>query len=207
MKLVKYIESIYEEARPKVEERWKEFVELGKNGSELELFSELSFCVLTANWSAKGGIRAQKNIGPEGFSKLDADELEYALRKIGHRFPKARAQYIVSNRWIIGTIRHLFVLPYYQIREFLVKNIKGIGWKESSHFLRNVGYGEVAILDKHILRLMMENGLIDSIPKGWTKKKYLDYENRLKVLEKHFNEPIGKLDLYLWYLVKKDVDK
>jgi len=49
MKLVKYIESIYEEARPKVEERWKEFVELGKNGSELELFSELSFCVLTAN--------------------------------------------------------------------------------------------------------------------------------------------------------------
>jgi len=53
----------------------------------------------------------------------------------------------------------------------------------------------------------MENGLIDSIPKSWTKKKYLDYENRLKVLEKHFNEPIGKLDLYLWYLVKKDVDK
>lgn len=207
MKLVKYIESIYEEARPKVEERWKEFVELGKNGSELELFSELSFCVLTANWSAKGGIKAQKEIGIDGFVKLEIDELEYALRKVGHRFPSMRAQYIVSNRWIIGTIRHLFVLPYYQIREFLVRNIKGIGWKEASHFLRNVGYGEVAILDKHILRLMMENGLIDSIPKGWTKKKYLDYENRLKVLEKHFNEPIGKLDLYLWYLVKKDVDK
>ncbi|KLO20987.1 DNA lyase [Marinitoga sp. 1197] len=207
MKLIKDIENIYTEAKPLVEKRWNEFVSLGKNGSEKELFSELSFCVLTANWSAKGGIKAQKEIGINGFTELEIDDLEYALRRVGHRFPKARAQYIVSNRWIIGTIRHLFVLPYYQIREFLVKNIKGIGWKESSHFLRNVGYGDVAILDKHILRLMLENELIDSIPKGWTKNKYLEYEKRLKILEKHFNEPIGKLDLYLWYLVKKEIDK
>ncbi|SHF29956.1 N-glycosylase/DNA lyase [Marinitoga hydrogenitolerans DSM 16785] len=207
MKLIKDIENIYDEAKPLVEKRWQEFVELGKRGSEKELFSELSFCVLTANWSAKGGIKAQKEIGVEGFVNLNIDELEYTLKKVGHRFPSKRAQYIVSNRWIIGTIRHLFVLPYYQVREFLVKNIKGIGWKEASHFLRNVGYGEVAILDKHILRLMLVDNLIDSIPKGWTKKRYLDYEKRLKVLEKYFNEPIGKLDLYLWYLVKKDVDK
>ncbi|MBM7559717.1 N-glycosylase/DNA lyase [Marinitoga litoralis] len=208
MKLIKDIEEIYDEAKPLVENRWQEFVELGKNGDEKELFSELCFCVLTANWSAKGGIKAQHEIGPDGFLNLEIDELEYALRKVGHRFPKARAQYIVSNRWVVRSLKHLFLLPYYQIREFLVKNIKGIGWKESSHFLRNVGYGEVAILDKHILRLMVENNLIDSIPKGWTKNRYLDYEKRLKnALEKHFNEPIGKLDLYLWYLVKKSVDK
>jgi N-glycosylase/DNA lyase len=208
MKLIKDIEEIYDEAKPLVEERWQEFVDLGKNGNEKELFSELCFCVLTANWSAKGGIKAQKEIGPDGFIELEPDELEYALRKVGHRFPRARAQYIVSNRWVIRTIKHLFVLPYYQIREFLVKNIKGIGWKEASHFLRNVGYGEVAILDKHIMRLMLENELIESIPKGWTKNRYLDYEKRLKnALESHFNEPIGKLDLYLWYLVKKSVDK
>ncbi|AEX85127.1 thermostable 8-oxoguanine DNA glycosylase [Marinitoga piezophila KA3] len=208
MKLVEDIKNIYDEAKPLVEKRWSEFVELGKNGSEEELFSELCFCILTANWSAKGGIKAQKEIGINGFIELPLDELELALRKVGHRFPRARAQYIVSNRWIIGKIKPLFFLPYYHFREFIVNNIKGIGWKEASHFLRNIGYGDVAILDKHIMRLMLENQLIDEIPKGgWTKKRYLEYEKRLKVLEEYFNEPIGKLDLYLWYLVKKDVDK
>jgi N-glycosylase/DNA lyase len=204
--LVLQVEKIFKEATPMVEKRWEEFLALGKNGSEEELFGELSFCVLTANWSARGGIKAQKEIG-DGFVRFSKSDLENALKKVGHRFPLARASYIISNRWLVGKMRDVLSMPTFEAREYVVKNVKGIGWKEASHFLRNAGKGDVAILDKHIMRMMLGAGIIDEIPKGWSKKRYLDYEARLKPLAEYFHMPLGKLDLYLWYNVKKSVDK
>ncbi len=204
--IVTEVEKIFDEATPLVEEKWQVFLSVGRKANEEELFSELSFCVLTANWSALGGIKAQNEIG-KGFVHFSLSELENALKKVGHRFPNARANYIVSNRWIIGNLKEVLNMPTLEAREYLVKNVKGIGWKEASHFLRNVGKGEVAILDKHIMRMMLSAHLIDEIPKGWTKKRYLDYESRLGPIAKHFDMPLGKLDLYLWYSVKKRVDK
>ena len=58
-----------------------------------------------------------------------------------------------------------------------------------------------------MLRVMLQYELIDEIPKGWTKKKYLDYEERLKNVAEGFGECLGKLDLYLWYMIKHTVDK
>jgi len=202
--LVNHLEGIRDEARTLVETRWEEFENLKKNGDEEELFAELSFCVLTANWSAQGGIKAQKTIG-RGFATLPQEELAEMLVSVGHRYPQARAEYIVSNRWIIGRLKALIEEP--DPREFLVKNVKGLGWKESSHFLRNVAFCDYAILDKHVLRVMQRYGLIDEIPKGWTKKKYLDYEERLKRVAESFGECLGKFDLYLWYMIKHTVDK
>ena len=204
--LVEVVQSVWNEASPEVERRWREFQLLGKEGEEEALFNELSFCVLTANWSAQGGIKAQKEIG-NGFLELSEENLELELRNVGHRFPRARASYIVANRWIVGNLKEVICQPESQAREYLVKNIKGIGWKEASHFLRNVGKGDVAILDKHILRLMLEAKLIEDIPKGWSKKKYLNYEEKLRPVAQYFSISLGKLDLYLWYSVKKRVDK
>jgi len=204
--LINLIKSIWNEATPLVESRWKEFVEIGENGSEEELFSELSFCVLTANWSARGGIIAQKKIG-DGFCNLSQEELVKKLKEVGHRFPFARAKYIVQNRWIVGKLRKVTLMPPEEAREYIVKNVKGIGWKESSHFLRNVGIGNFAILDKHIMRLMKTSGIIDELPKGWTKSRYLDYESRLIRVAEYFDVLPGKLDLYMWYLEKNTVDK
>ncbi len=206
-KLVNLIKNVWWEATPLVESRWEEFVEVGKNGSEKELFSELSFCVLTANWSAKRGIFAQGKIG-DGFYTFPQEKLEKTLKEVGHRFPSARARYIVENRWIVGKLKELIVsAPPKEVREYIVENVKGIGWKESSHFLRNIGIGDFAILDKHIMRLMKTSEIIDEIPKSWTKSRYLDYESRLIPVAEYFNLPLGKLDLYMWYLIKNSVDK
>ncbi len=198
------VEEIREEAKPLVEERWAEFVELGQNGTNEELFSELSFCVLTANWSANGGIKAQKKIG-SGFAYLSEEELSQKLREVGHRYPEARAKYIVQNRWIVEKIR--VVLKMDDVREYLVDNIKGIAWKESSHFLRNIGFPDFAILDKHVLSMMNSFGLIDELPKSLNKKKYLMYENTLRNVAEKFGEPLGKFDLYIWYSIKGKVEK
>lgn len=203
-KLLKNLESIREQAKPLVESRWEEFEKLRQEGSEEDLFSELCFCILTANWSAQGGIKAQKIIG-RGFVYMSKEELVSKLREVGHRYPEARAEYIISNRWIIGKLKEL--IKQEDPREYIVKNVKGLGWKESSHFLRNIAFTNYAILDKHVLRIMNKYGLIEEIPKGWTKKRYLDYEERLRKVADMFGEHLGKFDLYLWYMIKKTVDK
>ncbi|MCD6551564.1 MAG: DNA lyase, partial [Thermotoga sp.] len=121
--------------------------------------------------------------------------------------PQKRAEFIVANRWLVGRLRELVNGDPFLSREFLVKNARGIGWKESSHFLRNAGVEDLAILDKHVLRLMKTHGLIEEFPKGWSKRRYLYTEDVLRKVAEAFHEPLGKLDLYLWYLVKGRVDK
>lgn len=207
MSLFSELKAIRLEAKPLVEQRFRSFVALGSSGTEEELFSELSFCVLTANWSAQKGIRAQQELGPEGFLFLSPRRLEEELSRVGHRYPSARARYIVENRKLFGYLRNVISLETDQARDFLRREAKGIGWKESSHFLRNVGREDVAILDRHVMKLMVRYSIANEIPKSWSKKKYVFYENLLREQSEKFGEPLGKFDLYLWYFVKGRVDK
>jgi N-glycosylase/DNA lyase len=58
--------------RKLVKNRLKEFQELHKASSE-EIFKELCFCILTANFNAEKSIRIQKEIG-DGFLHLSEHE-------------------------------------------------------------------------------------------------------------------------------------
>ena len=206
--LIEKLNSIKPVIKERVEERFQEFTDLGKNGDKYQLFSELSFCVMTANWSSKGGIKAQKYIGEKSFAELPEDKLNKKMKEVGHRFPNTRTKYIVANRWIIDQLPQLIKKDPFETRKYIAKNVKGIGWKEASHFLRNIGVKDLAILDKHIMRIMHKNNMISEIPKsGWSEKKYFDVENKLKPLSLKFGEDMGKLDLYLWYLAKGSIDK
>lgn len=206
--LIEKFMNIRNQIKPLINKRIIEFENLGKNGTEYQLFSELCFCVMTANWSSKGAIKAQKLIGENNFAQLPLDKLKIKFKEAGHRFPNARSEYVVKNRWVIGELRNIISLPYKESREFLANNIKGIGWKESSHFLRNIGIFNVAILDKHILRIMLRHSLIKEIPKsGWNQKRYIDYENKFIKLSNALKEKPGIIDLYLWFMVKGSVDK
>ncbi|WP_448521634.1 N-glycosylase/DNA lyase [Pseudothermotoga sp.] len=207
MRLAQAVESIRKEAAPLVEERFRQFKELGERGTDEELYSELCFCILTANWSAKGGMKAQQLIGVEGFVNASEEDLTEILTQLHHRYPRARASYIVKNRWLVHRLKPLLSLPPTEAREWLVKNALGIGYKEASHFLRNVGVEDLAILDRHVLSLMRDYGLIDSVPKSLTKQRYLSLEALLKEEARSFGETPGKFDLYLWYFVKKTVEK
>ena len=81
-----------------------------------------------------------------------------------------------------------------------IKNIKGIGFKEASHFLRNVGfYKDISILDRHILRNLVYLGVIDEIPKSLTGKKYLEIEEKMKKESDKLGIDMEYLDLVLWY--------
>ncbi|MFR1676209.1 MAG: DNA lyase, partial [Fusobacterium sp.] len=85
-------------------------------------------------------------------------------------------------------------------REWIVKNIKGMAYKEAGHFLRNVGFGkEIAILDRHILKNLVKLEVIEDVPKSLTPKLYLEIEEKMKAYCKFISIPMDSLDLLLWY--------
>jgi N-glycosylase/DNA lyase len=71
--------------------------------------------------------------------------------------------------------------------------------EESSHFLRNIGHKDYAIIDFHIVDLLVAEGLIEK-PKTITPKKYLEIEAVLEGLSKKLKMSQAELDLYLWYM-------
>ena len=163
------------------------------------LFSELCYCILTANCQAKTCIAIQKTF-PFDFSIAKKEQIKKHLREHHYRFPNIRTQYILDAQIYKNKIRH--TLQNYsglQRREWFIDNIKGLGIKEASHYLRNIGYDEYAIIDTHILSLLDFYQIINK-PKTLTKKRYLDIEGRLKILAKETNLTLSSLDLYLWYM-------
>jgi len=182
-----------------IDKRIDEFRELKEKGNR-EIFKELCFCILTANFNAERSIEIQKGIG-DGLIYESEEELALKLRKMGHRFPETRAEYIVEARRFQDSIKEILASldeRDYK-REWLVKNIKGIGYKESSHFLRNIGYLDYAIIDFHIIDLLEKEGMIER-PKTLTKKRYLMIESLLRDVAERVNMAVGELDLYLWYM-------
>lgn len=183
-----------------VDSRMKEFEELGSKNSN-EIFKELCFCFLTANFSAEGGIRIQKEMGND-FLNLNQEQLAARLTELRHRFPNARARFIAEAQKHKDNLKE--ILNEFETdeekRNWIVQNLKGLGFKEASHFLRNTGHKNVAIIDFHIVDLLSRSGVIEPlISKSLTPKKYIEIENILKQLAEKTNTNLGELDLYLWY--------
>lgn len=179
-----------------VDEKIKEFEKLGLTKDKV--FSEMCFCILTANFTAERGIKIQNEMYND-FSKFSQNKLAKKLKKLGHRFPNTRARYISESQKYKDKLNNLLSMDEQKAREWLIKNIKGLGYKESSHFLRNIGKKNLAIIDFHIIDLLVENKVIER-PKTLTKTKYLEIESKLKELAQKLNLNLAELDLYLWYL-------
>ena len=171
-----------------------------RNGKKDEIFSELCFCITTANCSAERCIEVQEKMG-NGFLTLSEKELASKFKELGYRFPNVRSTYIIEARKKINQLQELLKsgVNGNELREWIVKNIKGLGYKESSHFLRNIGYHNYAIIDFHIIDLLVSYNLIEK-PKTLTKSKYLEIEEILKGIGSKLKLSLAELDLYLWYL-------
>ncbi len=212
--ILKIRDSIKKRER-KVKERMKEFEEIGKD--EKKIFLELCFCLLTANYSAEGGIKIQNKIG-ERFFYLSEEELKKELKSLGYRFPNKRAEYIIKARESWDEIKEIIrdmnkeknnksrEEIEKEIREELVKRVKGLGLKESSHFLRNIGCKNLAILDYHVINVLANHNIIEK-PKNLNKTKYLLIEKKLKEIAEELGVCLGELDLYIWSIETNKVLK
>ena len=94
-------------------------------------------------------------------------------------------------------------------RDWLAKDprVKGLGYKEASHFLRNVGFKGYGILDKHIVRSLYELKVIKSPKPPATRGKYLDTETRMQRFAGRTGINFDELDLLLWSMKTGEILK
>jgi N-glycosylase/DNA lyase len=198
------IKQVYSKFKEEIENRQGEFRKIGKNATPEELFVELAFCILTPQSKAKLCWEAilemrKKDILLRGTKKAinkGLQKVRFKNKKTEYLF-EARNKFFVGNNSIYNNIKKL-ESPV-ELREYLVKNIKGIGWKEASHFLRNIGHGaEIAILDRHIIRNLIELGVLKEYPKNLSEKKYEEIEKKMKKLSKYLDIPMDTLDHVFW---------
>jgi len=199
------LKQAYINKKPAIRKRLNDFKKINEEADDNQLFEEMAFCICTAGASAKMGLKsveAMRDILPSGSLKMLRNRLDGV-----HRFPNARPGYIIHTReylknehgFKIRELLSLFDDPI-ERRDYLAKNknIKGIGYKEASHFLRNIGCSGYAILDKHILNTLCEYKVIASVKPPTTRDKYLYTESKLIEFAEKIGIHMDELDLLLW---------
>ena len=190
----------YQCIKPNIETKLKEFCDIWKTGNDSTLILELYFCLLTPQSKAKVCWRAVVRIKESGLLfEGSANQIQKCLE--GVRFKNNKARYINIAQKQFENIKkeiksHQNIID---LRDWLVKNVKGLGYKEASHFLRNIGLGtNIAILDRHILRNLKLFHVIEEIPSSISKSKYFEIEEIMKNFSKKVKIPLDHLDLLLW---------
>jgi len=195
-----------------VRERLSEFGAIWRDGTDEDLFRELVFCLLTPQSRARNCWNAVQDIESRGLlASCTEEELFEPLRRVRFRFTKARrvvaARELFTENGRLSVRQKVDGLPV-EAREWLVDNVNGLGYKEASHFLRNVGRGQrLSILDRHILGNLAELGVIDEVPTTMTGRRYLRVESAMSIFSDDVGIPMDELDLVLWYLGAGEVFK
>ena len=202
---VEDLRNAYRVKKIPIQNRLEEFRQIRDIGDDKMLFRELVFCILTAGTSAELGLKVIPRIENVIFTG-SRDQIRDTLKGI-YRFYNLRSDYIFHTREYIKDNYS------FHINEFLTsapghterrdelalnKNIKGIGFKEASHFLRNVGYRGYTILDKHIIDALYKLGVINERKVPATRNKYLEVEEKFIKFSNEHGFDIDELDLLLW---------
>ncbi|MDQ2745912.1 MAG: N-glycosylase/DNA lyase [Acidobacteriota bacterium] len=211
---IEKIKAAHAERRAEIEAKLAGFENIWKTETDERLWEEMVFCFFTGGCSARMGLRSIEAVRPLLLTGTH-DELMNAL--VGrHRYPRARSGYIVASRDFLQEHCNLELRKKlagfeddFARRDWLVKEkrIKGLGYKEASHFLRNIGLKGYAILDKHILRSLAELGIIDDPQPPNTRTKYLAVEEKLKKLAELTEIDFDELDLVLWSMKTGEILK
>lgn len=211
---VNELRHIHKQKRREIRTRLAEFEEIGRTASCERLFEELSFCIYTAGASARMGLRSVERVRPVLMAGSMRD-IQRALRRT-HRWSLSRATYVYETREYLreycGLRMRLLLSSFVMAderRDFFAANpgIRGVGHKEASHMLRNVGYRGYAILDKHILNSLAEFGVIARPEPPSTKAKYIEVEQRMKRFAGSIDIDFDELDLLLWYTKTAEILK
>lgn len=192
---------------------------------ERRLWWELSSCILSSQVPYALAIAAADTIDAEELLLNDNHNSETLMQRLvgllssrlivdekprTYRFPVARARHLAATRAVITaekcSLRALVdgFNDATEARAWFVKHVPGVGPKQASMFLRNVGLSyDLAILDRHVLNYMSKLGIysgtnlfISGLPQ---------YHRHEAVLREHAQEldcPVGLLDWAIWIVMR-----
>lgn len=196
----KELKEEYNKHKSEIEAKLQEFFKLASK----EHIKELFFCILTPQSNAEKCWQAVQELEK---CKSASKNVEECL-KTRTRFYKNKTRYILEANKKWESINKLInnTKDAIKIRNLLTDNnsqyrIKGLGMKEASHFLRNIGKSnnELAILDRHVLSQLKKLSIITEEVK-LNNKNYIEIENKMKEFAKSVNIPLDNLDLLFWKL-------
>lgn len=199
------IKQIYKTKKQEIDSRLRGFKKAGDSQDKI-IFAELCFCILTPQSKALSADKAIKKLTANSLLYTGSNkEISKHLR--GVRFMNNKASYITQTRRKLMKGDRFFIKEFlnekdvFRLREKLAGEVKGFGFKESSHFLRNIGRGNnIAILDRHIIKKLKKYAVINEIPKTISKKKYIEIENKMRKFSKQVNIPMDAMDMVFWYM-------
>ena len=194
-----------------IEKRIEQFDYIRKSADNKAVLKEIVFCLMTPQSKAKVCASvSDKLLLNDVVFKMTEKDISDAISSV--RFKNNKAKYIkeaikrFKGSDIKGIIENF--KDIYEARKWFASNVKGFGYKEASHFLRNIGYGyTLAILDRHILKNLLLFGVIDQIPKSITPKQYKETEKKLQDFSKKIDIPMHHLDFVFWYKETGEVFK
>ncbi len=207
-KAILEVQEIYKTKRKDFEKRLDEFRAMWESGDNRGMLHELIFCIFTPQSKAANCWKCVRSIVDNGlligggagdFLKLkEINGVRFKNNKSGYAV-LARDKFVKNGKITIKPFLSKFKNPY-NMRAWLVENIKGYGYKEASHFMRNIGLVDgIAILDRHILKNLKLMGAIKKVPDSITPAVYLEIEKKMKAFAAKIHVPMPALDLILWY--------
>jgi N-glycosylase/DNA lyase len=214
---LKDLAELYHRILPDILAKRGEFAAIGQGGDRAVL-KMLTACICTPQSSALSAVRALEQLYQgDGILELDGETTARILGECGVRFKYGKTRSIFEARerfsggglavWIADGIGREGERGF---RDRLAREIRGLGMKEASHFLRNIGYGfETAILDRHILRNLAELcppcGIPLTLPETLTAARYRETEQVMTRFAAAAGIPLIDLDFVLWYRVRGEL--
>lgn len=198
-KQICFIKDEYIKRKKEIKNKLLEFSKVKKR----DYFYELLYCLFTPQSSAQNCYKVVEEL-----KRRDLLNNSFSLKKVLHqkngiyiRFHNNKEKYAFEAKNKINLIinKIIEIKEPFELREWLVNNIKGLSYKEATHFLRNIGKnGNMAILDRHILKNLLKLGVINHIPKIINKKNYYSIEKEFQHFSDYIGIEINELDLLFW---------
>jgi N-glycosylase/DNA lyase len=194
---------------------------------ESKLLSELVLCILSSQEKYEVALAIMKSLQKENTLRIPKNRSDFKdttaqIKNIlrmpvdfqfnGKNYSRRLRFYTKKAQYINDTLENIYLnkLTIKKIlnqkdcinetRKNIINYSTGIGPKQASMFLRNIGYySEFAVLDKHVLDYMRLMGLINISGVSFSSiLVYQKIENKLKSYADTYKVNLLHLDLAIW---------